>query len=158
DFPPPDKLPAHPDLPNPLVTFGGKTVSTVEEWEKVRKPELKELFQHYMYGHLPPKPERVEFAVLHEVKQAFGGKATLREIEIRYDFLGKSNPLPVRLLLVFPNDRKGPVPVFVGPNFTGNHTFVTDPKVVLPTAWVPVRKEIGAVDNKATDASRGKLS
>jgi hypothetical protein len=155
DFPPPDKLPEHKDLPNPLVTFGGKTVSTVEEWEKVRKPELKELFQHYMYGHLPPKPEKVEFVVLHEDKQAFGGKATLREIEIRYDLFGKSNPLPIRLLLVFPNDRKSPVPVFVGPNFTGNYALVTDPKVKLPDAWV-MSRDAGVVNNKATDAGRGK--
>jgi hypothetical protein len=157
DFPPPDQLPEHNDLPNPLVTFGGKTVSTVEEWEKVRKPELKELFQHYMYGHLPPAPTNESFVVLHEDKAAFGGKAMLREVEIRFDLFGKSNPLPIRLLLVLPNDRKGPVPVFVGPNFTGNYALVTDPKVKLPDAWV-MSRDVGAVKNRATDSGRGSAT
>jgi dienelactone hydrolase len=155
DFPPPDKLPEHEGLPNPLVTFGGKTVSTVEDWEKVRKPELKELFQHYMYGHLPPAPTKEAFVVLHEDKQAFDGKATLREIEIRFDLFGKTNPLPIRLLLVLPNARNGPVPVFVGPNFTGNHSFVADTKVRLPDVWMPNGADV--VKNRATEAGRGRL-
>ena len=87
----------------------------------------------------------------------FGGKATLREIEIRYDLFGKQNPLPIRVLLVLPNDRKGRCPVFVGPNFTGNHSFVTDPKVRLPDVWMPDRMR-ASKDNKATEAGRGKAA
>ena len=58
DFPDPDKLPSHPDLPDPLVMLDGTRVTTKEQWETKRRPELKALFQHYMYGVRPPAPAR----------------------------------------------------------------------------------------------------
>src|SRR5439155_20275843 len=45
--------------------------------------------------------------------------------------------------------------VFVGPNFNGNHAAVNDPTVSLPQYWMP-GKSPAVVDNKATDAGRGK--
>ena len=54
-----------------------------------------------------------------------------------------------------PNQRKGPAPAFVGINFCGNHTLVNDPNVDLPQVWMPPHCP-GCVDNKATDAGRGK--
>ena len=47
----------------------GRKVTTPEMWTKERRPELMRLFQHYMYGQLPPKPalsakvERVDEAL-----------------------------------------------------------------------------------------------
>jgi hypothetical protein len=153
-FPPPDRLPAHPDFPDPLTTFAGEKVTSRDEWEAKRRPELKARFQHYMYGRLPDAPKGVEGVVLHEDRQAFGGKATLREVELRFDAFGKSNPLPIRLLLSVPNGRAGKVPVFVGMNFSGNHALTDDPKVRLPDVWMyPNRAGVKA--NRATDAGRG---
>ncbi|HEX5269044.1 MAG TPA: hypothetical protein VFW33_01090 [Gemmataceae bacterium] len=51
DFPDPDKLPSHPDLPDPLVMLDGTRVTTREQWETKRRPELKALFQHYWNGY-----------------------------------------------------------------------------------------------------------
>ena len=48
DFPPPEKLPARPGLPDPTVAFDGHKVTTAREWEATRRPELKALFEHYM--------------------------------------------------------------------------------------------------------------
>ena len=56
DFPPPGELPIRPELPDPLVMLDGSKVTTRSDWETKRKPELKALFQHYMYGRLPPTP------------------------------------------------------------------------------------------------------
>ena len=53
-FPKTDELPSHPELPDPLVMFNGDRVATKQQWFDKRRPELKELFQHYMYGYLPP--------------------------------------------------------------------------------------------------------
>jgi hypothetical protein len=155
DFPPPDRLPDRADYPDPLTTFAGEKVTTKEQWESKRRPELKELFQHYMYGRLPAAPANVEGVVLHEDKHAFGGKVTLREVEVRYDAFGKTNPLPIRLLLSIPNDRKGMVPVFVGTNFSGNHALTDDPKVRVTDAWVYPNGP-GVKANKASEAGRGK--
>src|SRR5262245_21677300 len=145
DFPDPAKLPARADLPDPLVMLDGSRVTTATDWAAKRRPELKRLFQHYMYGQLPAA-RKVEAKVLHEDTSAFGGKATLRELLLTM----APAPAPgVRVLLVVPNARKGPAPVFVGTNFEGNHALVDDPKVRLPDTWMyPGRL--------ATDAARGK--
>jgi hypothetical protein len=148
DFPAPKDLPSRPDLPDPLFMLDGTRVTSKEQWVEKRRPELMALFQHYMYGTIPPaKP--VTAKLLHEDSRAFGGKATLREVSL--------SALPgheFRLLVVVPNRRKAPAACFVGPNFSGNHTLVTDPKVTVTSAWMYPNPE-GVKDGKATEAGRG---
>ncbi len=152
DFPDPDKLPSHPDLPDPLVMLDGTRVTTKEQWETKRRPELKALFQHYMYGVRPKAPAKVTPTVLHEDAKAFGGKATLKEIALA---IGPADAPPIHLLLVVPNQRQGPAPVFVGITFCGNHALVDDPKVRIPTAWM-YPGHPGVKNNKAGEEGRGK--
>jgi hypothetical protein len=149
-FPEVPMLPAHPDLPDPLVMLDGSRVTTKGQWFDKRCPELKELFQHYMYGYLPA-PEKIEAKVEREDRKALGGKATLREVTIHF---GPTGTPPIHLLLVVPNERKGPAPVFVGMNFSGNHALLKDPEVRLPTVWM-YPNHPGVKDNRATDAGRG---
>ncbi|HVS36799.1 MAG TPA: acetylxylan esterase [Gemmataceae bacterium] len=151
DFPDVSKLPSHPDLPDPLVMFNGDRVTTKEQWIEKRRPELKALFEHYMYGVAPPAPGKIDAVVDRLDPKAFGGKATLKEISISF---GPPDTPKIHLLLVVPNARKAPAPVFVGMNFHGNHALVNDPAMRLPDVWVP-DKAAGAKDNRATDAGRG---
>lgn len=150
DFPPPEKLPSIPELPDPLTTLAGKKITTKDEWQSTRRPELKELFQHYMYGRYPGVKSQVSAKVLFEDRAAFDGKATLREFALT---VSDGKP-PVHVLLMVPNGLSGPAPVFVGLNFTGNHTITDHPKVRIPDAWM--RKSETAKNNKATEAGRGK--
>jgi hypothetical protein len=150
-FPEPDKLPSQPELPDPLVMFNGERVTSKRQWIDKRRPELKALFQHYMYGYLPPSV-KIQSRVEHEDTKAFDGKATLREVAISF---GPPETPPIHLLVVVPNKRKGPVPVFVGINFCGNHAIVKDPAIRLPTAWMYPHIP-GVKDNRATEAGRGK--
>jgi hypothetical protein len=147
NYPKPADLPVKPDLPDPLVLFNGDKVKTKDDWFKKRQPELKELFEHYMYGKAPPAPKKIDAKIEREDKNYFDGKATLREITIHY---GPEGTPPIHLLLVIPNKRTKPAPVFVGMNFNGNHRLLNDPKIALPTAWVPGK------DNRAVEADRGK--
>lgn len=151
DFPPPDKLPPAPGLPDPLVMMDGSRVTTKEQWEAKRRPELKELFQHYMYGRQPAKPEAVTGKVLFEDRAAFGGKGTLKEVEVTF---GPPEWPKLYLLVATPNG-KAPAACFVGANFGGNHLLTPDDRVRIPTAWVPDRYP-GVKDNKATAEGRGK--
>lgn len=128
DFPPVDKLPARAELPDPLTMFDGTKVTTKEQWEKQRRPELKELFQHYMYGYLPPPPAKVAYKVEREDKTALDGKATLKEISID---VGMNVPA-LKMLLLTPNQRKGPVPAFIGLNFGGNAKVLSEPETWSP--------------------------
>src|SRR5712671_3726671 len=47
-------LAAQPKLPDPLIMLNGDRVTTEKQWFKKRRPELKALFEHYMYGVMPP--------------------------------------------------------------------------------------------------------
>ncbi len=151
DLPETSQLPSQPNLPDPLVQFNGERVTTRDQWFQKRRPELKSLFQHYMYGYLPAAPKSVEAKVEHEDQQAFGGKATLKELSLAF---GPPEWPRIHLLLVVPNGRKEPAPAFVGMNFCGNHALVKDPGVRLPTAWMYPNR-VGVQDNHATESGRG---
>lgn len=152
NFPPVSELPTNANLPDPLVMLDGQRVKTKDEWFAKRRPELKELFQYYMYGYAPPAPEKIETKVERVDPNYFGGKATKKEVTISF---GPPGTPPIHLLMVTPNKRTRPAPAFVGVNFCGNHTLVDDPSVALPEVWMPPSCP-GCVDNRATDAGRGK--
>jgi hypothetical protein len=151
DFPLPEQLPANPKFPDPLVMMDGTKVTTKEQWETKRKPELKALFQHYMYGRLPPTPKRQSYRVLFSDDKAFGGKAKLSEVKISFE--EPSLDRAVYVLFVVPNQVTKP-PVFVGMNFCGNHTLLDDERIHLPEGWVR-NSCAGAVNERATDKGRG---
>ncbi len=130
--------------------FDGTPVTTKKMWVDKRRPELKTLFQHYMYGTMPPSP-KMKFTVERVDKNFFGGKATKKEVTIAF---GPTNEPRIHLLLVVPNERKRPAPTFVGLNFCGNHMLVTDTTVALPAGWMP-KNCAGCTNNAATDAGRG---
>lgn len=138
-------------LPDPLVMFDGRKVSSREMWVSERRPELIRLFQRYMYGELPPKPATVEGKIERVDGAAFGGKATLSEVTLIFE----PSQLPsIHLMLVVPNQRTRPVPVVLAINYFGNHTLVRDKNVRIADNWMPERGQ-GVVANRATEASRG---
>ena len=151
-FPLPAELPVTTGLPDPLVTFLKTPVTTKEQWSAERAPELRRLFQFYMYGAMPRPTEIVEAKVLRTDESALGGKAILREVELHL----KEPQLAVHLLVVIPKQRPGPAPVFLGINFNGNHTLLDDPKIQLPKSWMPSGRLGVGDDHKASDAGRGK--
>lgn len=151
DFPPIEKLPSNPQLPDPLTMLDGTKVTSKEQWEQQRKPELKELFQHYMYGRLPAAPKVQKYNVLFTDPNALGGKATLSEVKITFEQPTLDHA--VHVLLATPNGVKNP-PVFVGMNFCGNHTLLSHPQIHLPEGWVRSNCA-GSMNERATDKGRG---
>jgi hypothetical protein len=135
-----------------MVAGNGQKVSSRDQWRNQRRAELKALFQHYMYGHLPPAPAKIESTIERVDKTCFGGKATKKEVAIAF---GPPGTPKLHLLLVVPNNRAKPAPVFVGPNFCGNHALVTDPSVRIPTGWM-YSGYPGVTNNQATAAGRGQ--
>ena len=148
DLPAPADLPAGP-LPDVLAMRDGTKIATAEDWKTKRAPELRELFQHYMYGR-NPAPKTVSGKLLREDKSALGGKATLREFDIDCGLAA-----PVHLLVVFPNKREKPAPCFLGMNFHGNYQLLDDPEIAMPKGWVS-DKFPDTPPNRAAAAGRGK--
>lgn len=128
EFPSVAELPSSPEPPNPLVTRNGQAIATRQQWVDQRRPELKALFQHYMYGWFPP-PLEVRGTVTGNDSNFFAGKATLKLVDLKF---GSAEAPLIHLMLVVPNHRNGPAPVFLGMNFNGNHALVTDARVPKP--------------------------
>jgi hypothetical protein len=146
EFPAPQALPAHPELPDPLVMLDGTKITTKTDWERKRADELRELFQHYMYGRRPGMVRPIEGEVLREDPAALGGKAILREVAVNCGLAE-----PVHLLLVIPKERAKPAACFLGMNFNGNYQLLDDPKLPLPR-WMknPATAEAGRGKEKET--------
>lgn len=151
EFPAFEKLEARKELPDPLVMFDGTPVKTRDDWFNKRRPELKALFENYMYGKAPAAPERIEATVVRTDAKALDGKATLREVTLKF---GPKSAPPINLLLIVPNDRKGPAPVFAGLSFCGNHAVLKDPQIALPKQWI-YKSCAGVENDHATDKGRG---
>lgn len=150
-FPPISELPNQTQLPDPLVMFNGDAVVSKKDWQTKRRPELKELFQHYEYGYFPP-PLKIRSSVDYTDKNFFDGKATLKLVTISF---AEKNAPQFHLLLVIPNRRQQPAPVFLGLNFSGNYSLVIDTNVPIPLGWMN-QKYPGVTNNQATEAGRGK--
>jgi len=143
-------FPKNYSLPDPFVMLGGRRVTSREQWHKERRSELKTLFQQYMYGSLPPKPVRQRATIAAEYPDFLAGKATLKLIRID---MGEAGSPQIDLMLVLPNQRTTPAPVFLAMNFAGNQSLTADPRVPLARGWV-YKDGKGVTNHLCTEASR----
>lgn len=130
DPPRPSELPAEPTLPDPLITFDGDPIETATDWRERRRPELKRLFEHYVYGHTPDPPQVT--VDCHRTASILDGRGELAEIEIHFTDLPTNAPT-IDLALFTPADTDR-VPVVLGLNREGNHATVTDDAVTITDA------------------------
>lgn len=107
-------------LPEVLKTMQGKKISSVKDWENIRRPEILKLFENNVYGQVPKDYEKISFEIKNEDKNAMNGAATLKEITITV--LRKQKKVTINLLLFTPNRIKKEVPVFLVINHRGIRT------------------------------------
>lgn len=140
-------------LPDPLILSSGKRVADAGTWRRQRRPEILKLFETYVYGRSPGRPKQMEFEVTSIDNRALAGKALRKQVSIL--FTGKEDGPKMDLLLYLPSGASGPVPVFLGLNFAGNHSINSDPGVKLNTGWMRNNPDRGIVNHRATEKSRG---
>jgi hypothetical protein len=148
-FPDAAALPPQSRLRDPLVMLNGDRIVTRGQWEQQRRPELKAVFQHYMYGNIP-KPVAMKTNVKGVHRDFLEGNATVKFITLEAGSDGPS----IDLMLVVPNNRPGPLPVFLAMYFCGNHALTPDPRVPLTRGWL-YNSCKGCTNNAATEAARG---
>lgn len=120
-------------LPALLKSEAGKPITSVEQWENQRRPEILELFATQVYGRTPTDLIAVKHEVLTEDPNALGGKATARQV--KFTFSNGQKETEAILLLFLPNNKEGKVPVFVGYNFRGNHSTLLDTTILYSPAF-----------------------
>ena len=143
-------------LPDPLLNTDGTRVTTARDWNTRRRKELLRLFENEMYGKTPARRVPMRFRVNESSPNALNGLATRKQISIA---TGESLEGPrIDLLLYIPNGAKKPVPAFLGLNFNGNQSVHPDTSIVVCQSWMRNNPELGVVNNRASEASRGVQS
>ncbi|MBN2666337.1 MAG: prolyl oligopeptidase family serine peptidase [Bacteroidales bacterium] len=111
-----EKVPVY-KLPELLVTLDGKKIENSDEWARIRRPEILELFRGNVYGRVPETPYNTTFRIVNKNMNAMEGAATLKEVDIVISSEGKS--LTIRLSLFVPNNAGKKVPAFLSINNRG---------------------------------------
>ncbi|WBL23374.1 glucuronyl esterase domain-containing protein [Zunongwangia sp. HRR-M8] len=141
-------------LPDPLLSENGITITKIEEWKSVRRPEILEMVKKLMYGISPEAPDELKFIVFDQSEDALKGKAIRKQVAVYIP--GKTDYHLLDLLIYLPKNIK-PAPVFLGLNFQGNHAVNSDPKIRLSDKWVWIGAG-GSIKNHPTEKSRGAVS
>ncbi len=129
----PSELPILADLPDPFAFRDGCKVSTAEAWEE-RAEELKELYQHYMYGFVPNRSE-----------EGVNEEKTENGLLVKVTARGKEAVFPVEVSLPAPEcGFDGPYPVIFSLG-----AFEADTAIARGYAVVTLRTETIASDNAA---------
>ena len=103
---------AESPLPDPLTSSAGEKITNAEQWQKMRRPEILELFRTHVYGRAPiDRPDDLRFEVKEINKNALGGAATFKHINIH--FSGAGGKGQIELLLFIPNKVSKPAPGFL---------------------------------------------
>ncbi|MDX2044324.1 MAG: acetylxylan esterase [Acidobacteriota bacterium] len=141
-------------LPDPLVMANGARVTTARQWRE-RRQEILRLYETHVYGRTPAAAKAAKIRVVETSRdaKALGGLATRKEVTVY--LAGKQDGPKMSVLVYIPNQRTQPAPVFVGLNFNGNQAIHNDPGISLASSWLRDGKETGAVNNRATEKSRG---
>lgn len=104
-----------PILPEILISNSGKKITSKEQWNSLRKPELIGEFENNVYGRLPKNIPKVNWTV----------KITDREFTNRIPVIAKEIigqvdnticpqiSVAIKMMLVVPTNVKGPVPVLM---------------------------------------------
>jgi hypothetical protein len=145
------KVPAY-TLPNPLVFNNGDKVQNKKDWDR-RRTEILKIFEDEVYGISPVWKGDLIPIELSSNLNALNGAAIRKEIKLTIK--NGSKELSMVMLLYLPKSSK-PVPVFLGYNFSGNHSVTEETDISITNSWMRNNSAIGITDNKASEAGRGK--
>jgi hypothetical protein len=124
-------------LPYPLQTLDGRTITSAEGWQNVRRPEILELFRSQVYGRASVgRPDDLKFVITEIKKDVMDGKATRKQIDIT--FAGPGGEGVLHLMVFIPNNASKPVPV----TLLINHRSPADPNRERKSTFWPVEEII----------------
>ena len=109
------KVPAYPDLPDPLVLKNGKRVKTARIWWKRRRPEIVDDFDREIYGRVPKNTPKVSWEVTSATPESVGGVPVItRKLVGHVDNSSyRLVTVDIQLTVSTPADASGPVPLMM---------------------------------------------
>jgi hypothetical protein len=142
-------------LPDPLVMSNGQPVRDAKSWTAKRRPEILELFRANVFGRSPGRPAGMTFELTEINRQALGGSAVRKQVMVL--FSGQKDGPKMEMLLYLPAGARKRVPVFLGLNFTGNHSVNADPGIHVGAVWSRDRKQKTEPGQRGSAASRWQV-
>ena len=139
-------------LPDPLIFNNDTKVRNKKQWEK-RRSEILKIFENEVYGVAPEWDGEIISSELSSDINALNGGAVRKEIKITLKREDKEQDM---IMLLYLPKSSGPVPLFLGYNFGGNHTVTSEPGIAVTNSWVRNNKEANILDNKAKESERGR--
>ena len=115
-------------LPQLLKTKKGKSVKTVRDWERSRRPEIHDYFAHQVYGVVPAELNYHKAELMDYEPAALGGTAVRKQVNLHFKKGEKSIVVPV--LMYLPSGSTN-APVFLAYNFKGNHSLSADTAILV---------------------------
>ncbi len=112
----PAKANPFPNLPELLVTKDGQSVTTAEQWWKVRRPEIVEDFEREIVGRVPRNVPKVTWTLVTQATDRVVGTVPVvaRQLVGHVDNATcPSIQVDIQMNLVTPAKAKGPVPVLM---------------------------------------------
>lgn len=131
------KVPKY-ELPDPLVGFDGRPVTSPKMWRETRRPEILRAFATNIYGRTPEIVTHLRFETTGIEPLALGGLATRKQVAIR--LFAETNAPWIDLLLFIPNHKPKPSPAFLGLSY-GNQGVHSDPGIKPSRETTPKRGE-----------------
>lgn len=105
-----ESVPAN--VPELLRSESGRCISTVEDWERVRVPEIRDFFTREVYGRRPvDQPSHLVFSAAGPDRVMMDGAAVRKRIRIEYGGAYGTNAFVVTVFL--PVGARRPMPSFV---------------------------------------------
>ena len=142
-----------------LREIGGETkITSARQWLVSERPKVVEFLQNKQFGKIPPRPSKLEFKLVESADDALGSTAVRRQYKIISTDANGSHTFNV--LLYYPKNatKDNPAPVFVYPNFAGNHTASAESQVLFPEedAWIRNNRVCQVSDNRPHENQRGR--
>jgi hypothetical protein len=105
----------YPDLPDPLKLKNGQKVTTADQWNKLRRPEIVEDFDREVLGRVPKNVPKVTWTVAETVNATVGtypviGKRLIGHLD---NSAFPDITVDIQMQVITPANARGPVPVMM---------------------------------------------
>jgi len=142
-----------PTLQGVRKSFGNRQINDVSTWENVRKPELIDYYENYVFGKRPSFKPTVGYSILSVDTISIGG-VKMEHTEIQADFKYRGRKMKSYYAKFLPLNIKDPI-VFVGLNFFGNSTLDTLSTLTKSNHFVMKNAVVKTKGHRVTADSRG---
>jgi len=142
-----------PTLQGITKCYDDRGVYNTYMWENLRRLEIKDYYENYVFGKRPEFNPTVAYSILSVDTIAIGG-VRMEHTEIRADFKYRVRKMKSYYAKFLPLNIKDPI-VFVGLNFFGNSTLDTLSTLTQSKHYVMKNAGVKTKGHRVTEESRG---